>query len=459
MSDQREKINALIANLKKAIADQVALGNTAMIFPSGGAMQVKTQGKFVPSKNVLINPNVWTFFAKHIIGESAGKDLLAVTNDELNSYVGSNIQYILLVNISGKEEAKTFNVFFEEDTIQRINRIRMEIEEEVKFGDLGIEKDPASLASDEELMSWFDSFCTKVLNNGTFKVKDIVLSPSKANPFVSTTSGIFAPIECVTFNHQTKIIDKIGAMMIKMSQNADLIEIFNNNKGRFDTLDVDTSYKTKTGARFRVNIADAIGDGIEHGTLIVMKALPERPWAFEDLVLPALVQNVISNLKSGLILICGPSGCGKSTTLCSILDYLLRKKSVNLMTIESPIETIFPANEYKKSVVSQREIGKHSLTKRNALDSLSRQSLNVTMLGDIRSLDDAKAALDLAQSGSLVLANVQCSSLSESIDKILDLFPADQEKKIRETLSVQYKLGVCQNLIKEQMENQSLQLK
>jgi twitching motility protein PilT len=150
----------------------------------------------------------------------------------------------------------------------------------------------------------------------------------------------------------------------------------------------------------------------------------------------------------GLVIIAGTTGSGKSTTMGALIDFLLKNKSLNLLTIENPIETIFPALEYPKSSVSQREVGKHAMSQPSAMQSAVRQTLNVAMVGEIRNDRDAMMALELAQSGHLIFATLHAGTTGESIDRIVEMFPADHSKKMRELLATHYKLGIAQTLLK-----------
>lgn len=165
----------------------------------------------------------------------------------------------------------------------------------------------------------------------------------------------------------------------------------------------------------------------------------------EDLGIYNLVKNLLENL-SGLVLITGRSGSGKTTTLNSILDYINNKFTYNIVTIEDPIE-------YKhrsiKSLINQRQVGKDTLSFDSGLISALRQDPDIIFLGETNNLETIKTALTAAETGHLVITTLHTATCTKTIDRIIDLFPSDQQNQIRTQLSLVLKSIISQKLIKE----------
>jgi len=209
----------------------------------------------------------------------------------------------------------------------------------------------------------------------------------------------------------------------------------------------DIAYRTGSGRRYRVNLADCFDGLSEHGLHVTMRVLAEEPLTVDQLGLPKVVVDTVASLRMGLVLINGVTGSGKSTTMAALLDYLLKTKSINLLTIENPIEVVFPAQRYPNSVVLQREVGMHTVNAQTAMRSAVRQTLNVAMVGEIRNASDMSLAFDLAISGHLILATLHANTIAESVTRIVEMYPPSDEKKVREVLATQYKLGLAQILV------------
>jgi len=299
--------------------------------------------------------------------------------------------------------------------------------------------------SDAQLEEWFDTFAQRLAEKENPNPKDVIFSPNKLNPYVTVTGGL-KPIEDVYT--QPGMAERVARAIIKVANNPLVNDLVEGHGGRLQGLDLDLAYKTRAGRRFRVNIADSFDNASDHAPLITMRILPPAPWTIDKLPLPQVVLDTALNTRMGLVLICGTTGSGKSTTMCVLIDYLLKRKSINFLTIENPIETMFPAAQYPKSIISQRELGKHTENLHRGLESAVRQTLTMAMVGEIRNARDAAMALELAQSGHLIFATIHSGSVGESVRRLVDMFPADQEKKIREQLAAQYKLGMAQILVK-----------
>ena len=324
--------------------------------------------------------------------------------------------------------------------------IKMELEPEIRVAYPKI-MDISQIQDEKQFEAWMDDFFIRITKLDNPKPKDIIWNPNKVHPYITITGGL-RPIRDVYLRPKTGITNRLAKALIRLARNPSTSGALRKNNNRFDLLELDIAYRTSNHNRYRVNIADSFDDEFEHGCLITMRILPPKPYTFEELKLPPIVKQFVGNLKMGLVLINGVTGAGKSTTMCAIIDYLMKSRSVNLLTIENPIETIFPAEDYPKCIISQRELGVHTITLKRALMSAVRQTLNVAVIGEIRNETDVMMSLELAQSGHLILSTLHAGTVGESIGRIVDMFPASQEKKMREMIAAQYKIGLSQQLIK-----------
>lgn len=190
--------------------------------------------------------------------------------------------------------------------------------------------------------------------------------------------------------------------------------------------------------RFRVNLyytSGALGGSF--------RLIPERILTLEELGLPAKLHDLILD-RQGFILVTGPTGEGKSTTLASLLNEINTKFSKHILTIEDPIEYVYPP---LKSVVSQREVGQDTHNWNIALRSALREDPDVVLIGEMRDYETIQAALTIAETGHLVFSTVHTNSAAQTIDRILDVFPSHQQAQIRIQLASVLKAVVCQRLV------------
>ncbi|HZJ27834.1 MAG TPA: PilT/PilU family type 4a pilus ATPase [Acidimicrobiia bacterium] len=203
-------------------------------------------------------------------------------------------------------------------------------------------------------------------------------------------------------------------------------------------LELDTSYSLPGIGRFRINVflqRDSVG--------AVVRAIPFDIVAFDQLGLPASVQP-FAQLPRGLVLVTGPTGSGKSTTLASLLDIVNREKAVHIMTVEDPIEFL---HTHKRSVVNQREVGEDTHSFAAALKHVLRQDPDVILVGEMRDLETISTALTAAETGHLVFATLHTQDAPQSIDRIIDVFPAHQQQQIRVQLAATLQGIVTQQLL------------
>jgi twitching motility protein PilT len=163
----------------------------------------------------------------------------------------------------------------------------------------------------------------------------------------------------------------------------------------------------------------------------VFRMIPYKVLSFEELGLPPVVRR-LAEKQRGLILVTGPTGSGKSTTLASMIDYINVNRQEHIVTIEDPIEYLHP---HKNCLVNQREVGADTKAFKSALKSVLRQDPDVVLVGELRDLETIEAALTLAETGHICLATLHTNSCAQTINRIVDVFPAYQQTQIRTQLS------------------------
>jgi len=190
--------------------------------------------------------------------------------------------------------------------------------------------------------------------------------------------------------------------------------------------ELDFSFGVKGLSRFRGNIF------MQRGAMAgVFRMIPYKVLSFEELGLPPVVRR-LAEKQRGLILVTGPTGSGKSTTLASIIDYINVNRQEHIVTIEDPIEYLHP---HKNCLVNQREVGADTKAFKSALKSVLRQDPDVVLVGELRDLETIEAALTLAETGHICLATLHTNSCAQTINRIVDVFPAYQQTQIRTQLS------------------------
>jgi twitching motility protein PilT len=192
------------------------------------------------------------------------------------------------------------------------------------------------------------------------------------------------------------------------------------------TYELDCSFGIEGIGRFRVNVYKERGN-----YAAALRVVSSRIPSLEELGLPQVVREIAQKPR-GLVLITGPTGHGKSTTLASMIDWINENRSEHILTIEDPIEFL---HHNKRSVVSQRELGLDTKSFSNALRSALREDPDVILVGEMRDLETIHLALTAAETGHLVFGTVHTSSAAQSIDRVIDVFPADQQQQVRVMLS------------------------
>jgi len=164
---------------------------------------------------------------------------------------------------------------------------------------------------------------------------------------------------------------------------------------------------------------------------MAIRTIPYEILSFDELGLPDVV-NKFAGLPKGLVLVTGPTGSGKTTTLASMIDMINRSRQSHIITVEDPIEY---AHEHKSCIINQREIRTDSETFLSALKYVLRQDPDIILIGEVRDLETIEAAVTIAETGHLVLATLHTNNVVETINRIIDIFPAHQQSQIRTQLS------------------------
>jgi twitching motility protein PilT len=211
---------------------------------------------------------------------------------------------------------------------------------------------------------------------------------------------------------------------------------------RFETTkELDFSFGVKGLSRYRANVY------LQRGVVsMAIRQIPYEILSLDKLGLPPVVRD-FTNRHKGLILLTGPTGSGKSTTLAAMLDKINATRQAHIMTIEDPIEYI---HHHKKCIVNQREVGADTASFPTALKYVLRQDPDIILIGEMRDLETIEAALTIAETGHLVFATLHTNSTYEAVNRIVDVFPADQQRQILTQLAFVMEGVVTQQLIPRQ---------
>lgn len=209
-----------------------------------------------------------------------------------------------------------------------------------------------------------------------------------------------------------------------------------NQLARFGTADLSWSLPSK--CRFRVNIFQQ-----RNSYSIVMRVIPHEIPSFESLNVPPQLADMCG-LRNGLVLVTGPTGSGKSSTLAAVIDRINETKSYHIVTIEDPIEFL---HSHKKCTINQREVGSDTKDFSSALRAALRQAPKVILVGEMRDLETTEIALEAAETGHLVLSTLHTIDASKTVDRIIGMYPKNEEKVIRTRLAQTFRYIVSQRLI------------
>ncbi len=205
-----------------------------------------------------------------------------------------------------------------------------------------------------------------------------------------------------------------------------------------EVLELDFAYEVPGLARFRTNLFFQL-----RGEAAAFRTIPERIRALAELNVPQGIYGLCRQNK-GIVLVTGPTGSGKSTTLAGMLDLINEERHEHILTIEDPIEYV---HKSKNCLINQREIGEHSHSFRNALRSALREDPDVILVGEMRDLETISLALTAAETGHLVFGTLHTMSAAETVNRIVDVFPSEQQRQIRAMFANSVQGVVAQRLL------------
>lgn len=238
-------------------------------------------------------------------------------------------------------------------------------------------------------------------------------------------------------------VRKVNVPALDHKEVHSLIYDIMNDKQRKDfeeKLETDFSFEIPDLARFRVNAFNQ-----KRGAGAVFRTIPSKVLTLDDLNAPDIFKK-ISDFPRGLVLVTGPTGSGKSTTLAAMIDYINDSRHEHILTIEDPIEFV---HETKKSLINQREVFKDTLSFDAALRSALREDPDVILVGELRDLETIRLALTAAETGHLVFGTLHTTSAAKTIDRVIDVFPAEEKSMVRSMLSESLRAVISQTLLKK----------
>jgi twitching motility protein PilT len=227
--------------------------------------------------------------------------------------------------------------------------------------------------------------------------------------------------------------DRLEAMLISIMSSREAGEYR-------ETGDTDWAYEIEGLARFRCNAA-----WDRHGALGVFRVIPTSIRTADEMGLSREVQN-LCYLTKGLVVVTGPTGCGKSTTLAALVDLINRTRTDHIVTIEDPIEFV---HQSKKCLVTQRQVGLHTRSFKQALRAALREDPDIVLVGEMRDLETVSIAIETAETGHLVFGTLHTTTASSTVDRIIDQFPADRQAQVRVMLSESLRGVIAQTLCRK----------
>jgi twitching motility protein PilT len=258
------------------------------------------------------------------------------------------------------------------------------------------------------------------------KISDLFFSPGK--PPMVEVNGKLAPV---------------GARVLTPDDTRHISsELIGNNKHALGNLrdqgSCDVSYSLAGASRFRVNVFMQRGS-----CAVVMRVIPSRVPSFEELNLPAELQQIVG-LRNGIVLVTGPTGSGKSSTLAAIIDLINKRQSYHILTIEDPIEFLHP---HQSCIVHQRELHSDTNSFAQALRAALRQAPKVILVGEMRDRETIEIAMEAAETGHLVMSTLHTIDASKTVERVVGVFPLAEQHAIRNRLAKSFRYIVSQRLL------------
>lgn len=248
-------------------------------------------------------------------------------------------------------------------------------------------------------------------------------------PIVRLTNGDLYPIEGLE-----KLTEFQISEIARDIVSEDKYKLFSDN------YEIDFSYGLKDVGRFRVNLFLE-----KDGPALAFRAIPEIIPSPEDLLLPSVLHTLAMKPR-GLVLVTGPTGSGKSTTLASMIHYINQRRRCHIITIEDPIEFVHTPIQ---ALITQREVSYHTRSFSNAIRSSLRQDPDVIMVGEMRDLETIATAITLAEAGHLVLSTLHTTDAAQTIHRIVDVFPSEQQQQIRLQLALSLQAVISQTMLQK----------
>lgn len=268
------------------------------------------------------------------------------------------------------------------------------------------------------------------------ELEDLLLSTLKFNASDLHLSVGYRPT--IRIDGQLFPLEDFSILTVEHAEDLIFLLLGEKKSSFLEKKEIDFSYNFHDKARFRINIF------FEKGFIsAALRLIPSKIKTLEELNLPTILHK-ISKLNQGFVLLTGPSGHGKSTTLAALIDEINHQRAEHIISIEDPIEYLFVGD---KSIVNQREIGQDTKSFHNALSSILREDPNVIMIGEMRDPETISAALTAAETGHLVLSSLHTNNASQTIDRIIDVFPPAQQNQARLQLANTLSAIISQRLL------------
>lgn len=262
----------------------------------------------------------------------------------------------------------------------------------------------------------------------TFQNKASDLHISTKNPPIMRVSGDMLPLDMPPLE-----ADDVKRMLYSIMTEQQRSEYERE-------LEIDFSISFSDEMRFRVNAFNTIA-----GAAAVFRTIPTKILSLETLRTPDVLKK-LCHLHKGMVLVTGPTGSGKSTTLAAMVDHINQNFNKHILTVEDPVEFV---HKSKKSLITQREVGASTQSFAKALKSALREDPDVILVGEMRNLETIQLALTAAETGHLVMGTLHTSSAAKTVDRIIDVFPADDKEMVRAMLSVSLEAVIAQTLVKK----------